>query len=77
MLGDLQPDLALWHNNGKVTIIDVRVPYESDERAFKKARNEKKAKYQLITNWLKNNGHKDVVINAFIIGALGSWDTKY
>ena len=72
--GKLQPDLVLWHKNGKVTIIDVTVPYKADERAFEKERNEKKDKYQLLADWLKNNGHADVVIIAFIVGALGSWD---
>ena len=74
--GDLRPDLVLWHKDQKVTIIDVTVPYESDEKAFEKARNEKKTKYQPVADWLRNNGHEDVVIDAFIIGALGSWDTN-
>ena len=76
MPGDLRPDLALWHNDGRVTIVDVTIPYEADEAAFEKARSEKKAKYQPIAEWLQNNGHTDVVIDAFVVGALGSWDTN-
>lgn len=55
MPGDLRPDLVLWHNDGKVTIFDVTIPYEADEREFEKARD-KKVKYQPIADWLKNNG---------------------
>ena len=73
--GDLRPDLVLWHGDGKVSIIDVTIPYEGDENAFKRVRNEKKAKYQPIGDWLMRKGKTDVVIDAFVIGSLGSWDT--
>ena len=48
---------------------------ELDANAFDKARGEKKAKYQPIADWLKENGHPDVTIDAFIVDSLGSWDT--
>ena len=39
--GDLRPDLVLWHRDGRVTIIDVTMPFEGDSESFKKARQEK------------------------------------
>ena len=48
--GDLQPDVVLWHPDGKVTIANVTIPYEGDATAFEKARGEKKAKYQPISD---------------------------
>ena len=74
--GDLRPDIVLWHPDGKVTIADVTIPYEGDINSFEKARNEKKEKYQPIADWLKDHGHPDVTIDAFIVGSLGSWDTE-
>ena len=74
--GDLRPDLVLWHGDGKVSIIDVTIPYEGDRESFEKARREKKAKYQpIIEEWLRRNGKTDVLVDAFIVGSLGSWDT--
>ena len=72
--GDLRPDLVLWHADGKVSIVDVTVPYEGDETSFEKAREEKRRKYQPIMDWLESRGHSDVTIDAFIVGALGAWD---
>jgi hypothetical protein len=73
--GDLHPDMVLWHHDGRVTIVDVTIPYEGEERAFEKARDEKRRKYQPIADWLETRGHPDVLIDAFTIGSLGSWDT--
>ena len=73
--GDLRPDLVLWHNDGKVSIIDVTIPYEGDQESFEKARREKKAKYQPTEEWHRRNGKADVMVDAFIVGSLGSWDT--
>ena len=36
--GDLRPDLVVYHNDNRVTIVDVTIPFESDELAFSKAR---------------------------------------
>jgi hypothetical protein len=73
-LGDLRPDLVLWHSDGRVTIVDVTVPFEGDSESFEKARQEKKVKHQPIADWLKERGKSDVMIDAFIVGSLGSWD---
>ena len=73
--GDLRPDLVLWHGDGKVSIIDVTIPFEGDTEAFKKARREKQAKYQPTEDWLRSNGKTDIMVDAFIVRSLGSWDT--
>ena len=73
--GDLRPDMVLWHSDGKVTIVDVTIPYEGDKNAFVTARCEKKTKYQPVVDWLVANGHPNVQVDAFIVGSLGSWDT--
>ena len=66
----------MWHTDGKVSIVDVIVPYEGDDNAFEKARGEKKAKYRPIADWLMANGHTDVEVEAFIVSSLGSWDLE-
>jgi hypothetical protein len=67
--------MVLWHSDGKVTIVDVTIPYEGDERAFERARSEKRTKYQPVADCLTANGHSDVQVDAFIVGSPGSWDT--
>lgn len=71
---DLRPDLVLWHGDGKVSIIDVTILYEGNGESFEKAKREKKTKYQPIEEWLRRNGKTDVLVDAFIVGSLGSWD---
>ena len=72
--GDLRPDLVVYHNDNRVTIVDVTIPFESDELAFSKARAEKKQKYGPLCQWMQDNGRSDVLVEAFIVGSLGSWD---
>ena len=74
--GDLRPDMVVWHPDGRITIVDVTIPYEGEEGAFMKARQEKKTKYQPIADWLVTKGHPDVLIDAFVVGSLGSWDPE-
>ena len=72
--GNFKPDLVVYHKSGEVTIADVTIPFETDESAFVKARNEKKENYCPLAQWLQNKGHSNVTVDAFIARSLGSWD---
>lgn len=73
--GDSRPDHVVWHTDKKVSIIDITIPYEGDTDSFSKARSEKRNKYQPLMDWLNMRGYQDVVVDAFIVGSLGAWDT--
>lgn len=51
------------------------MPFENRLAALEEARSEKIRKYEPLALQLRQRGYK-VSINAFIIGALGAWDTK-
>ena len=71
---DLRPDVVVlnWPEN-TATIVDVTIPFETDETAFVEARDEKIRKYQPLKNWLEEEGgYHTTSIHAFIVGALSS-----
>ena len=53
-------------------MIDVTVPFETDDQAFDRVRQAKLDKYSELAEWLKNK-YESVVLDAFIMGSLGSW----
>jgi N-formylglutamate amidohydrolase len=70
----LRPDLVIINETEKsATIIDVASPFENRYAAFEAARNEKQSKSGHIADHYRNQGYT-VVIDAFIVGALGGWD---
>lgn len=70
----LRPDLVILNDRDKTaTIIDVATPFEIRYVAFEAALREKKAKYEHYAENLRQRGY-EVVIDAFIVGALGGWD---
>ena len=73
--GDLRPDYCLIDRpHGFATIVDVTIPFEGDAGSFQRAREEKVRKYQPLKDWLMSEGFVDVMVDAFIVGSLGSWD---
>ncbi len=65
--GDLRPDYCLIDRpHGFATIVDVTIPFEGDAGSFQRAREEK--------DWLMSEGFVDVMVDAFIVGSLGTWD---
>ncbi|XP_071575805.1 uncharacterized protein T26G10.4-like [Temnothorax nylanderi] len=73
-LEGLRPDLVIRHEPSKsVVICDVTVPFENRWQAFKDARERKLAKYSPLAEALQRKGYR-VVVTAFVVGALGSWD---
>jgi hypothetical protein len=70
----LRPNLLIINGVEKSTaIIDVATPFENRYAAFEVAKNEKRSKYGHIADHYRCQGY-DVVIDAFIVGALGGWD---
>ncbi|KDR14397.1 hypothetical protein L798_11872, partial [Zootermopsis nevadensis] len=70
----LRPDLFILNEAEKTAaIIDVATPFENRYAAFEAARNGKKVKYDHIASHLRQQGY-DVVVDAFLVGALGGWD---
>ncbi len=65
--------VVLDENKKKAIIVDVTIPFESDEEAFDKARDEKLRKYSPLRDWLTSRGYS-VELHAFVVGSLGSWD---
>ncbi|XP_011697324.1 PREDICTED: uncharacterized protein LOC105455589 [Wasmannia auropunctata] len=75
-LGELRPDLVVRHEQSKsVVICDVTVPFENRWQAFEEARARKIAKYSPLAEELQRRGYR-VVVTAFVVGALGSWDPR-
>ena len=73
--GDLRPDLVTLNHEKKVaTIVDVTIPYEGEVNSFNAARVEKLRKYTPLKEWLSDKGFT-VTLHAFIVGALGVWDS--
>ncbi|XP_018371933.1 PREDICTED: uncharacterized protein LOC108766882 [Trachymyrmex cornetzi] len=73
-LAALRPDLVVRHEPSKsVVICDVTVPFENRLVAFEEARARKLEKYNALTEELQHQGYR-VVVTAFVVGALGSWD---
>jgi len=59
--------------NRRVTIIDVAIPFENRRLALTEKREEKINKYGCVAQELRAQGYQ-VTLDAFIVGALGSWD---
>ena len=71
-----KPDIVFKDDVRKIAyIIDVRVVLEYADHSFEAARREKIGKYQVLADILTNKGYK-VLLDAFLIGALGSFDPK-
>ena len=68
-----RPDLII-QKDRTAYVIDVTIPFESGEDAFKKARARKKEKYEWTRQALRGGDIRSVVVDAFIVGSLGSWD---
>jgi hypothetical protein len=67
-----KPDFII-HKDRTAGVIDVTIPFESGEDAFKVARARKK-KYEWTKQALRRGDIRPVVLDAFIVGSLGSWD---
>ncbi|KAL6416672.1 hypothetical protein ACFW04_013248 [Cataglyphis niger] len=75
-LGELRPDLVIRNERTKcVVICDVTIPFENRWEAFDEARARKVAKYSPLAEELQRRGYR-VVVTAFVVGALGSWDPR-
>ncbi|KAE8738943.1 hypothetical protein FOCC_FOCC015560 [Frankliniella occidentalis] len=69
-----RPDLVLIDSlNKMVTLVDVTVPFEDGWESFQAARANKVRTYQPACDFLAANGWM-ATIDAFNVGALGSWD---
>ncbi|XP_023215163.1 uncharacterized protein LOC111617983 [Centruroides sculpturatus] len=70
-----RPDLVVLNQNPKTaTIVDVATPFENGADAFDRARAEKIRKYEELANHFRRQGY-DTYIDAFVVGALGGYDT--
>jgi hypothetical protein len=71
----LRPDLVVTNAAARsISIIDVAVAFENKYEAFQLARAGKIQKYALLADELRSQGW-DVYLNAFVVGALGGWDS--
>ena len=57
----------------KITVVDVTIPFEGGADCLQEARQAKEAKYSFLKTFLEGK-YEEVSLDAFIIGALGSWD---
>lgn len=53
--------------------MDVTIPFEGEVGSLEEARRTKEHKYASLKSWLETQ-YTEVSVDAFIIGALGSWD---
>ena len=71
-----RPDLVvLNHTEKKAIIVDVTIPYEGESDALQAAQDAKMSKYNNLAAWLRSS-FDHVHLDAFVVGALGSWDPK-
>ncbi|XP_037275882.2 uncharacterized protein LOC119168589 [Rhipicephalus microplus] len=68
----LRPDLVLVRGE-EALVIDVACPFENTPEAFTNTPNDKLARYQPVTDYLRRRYQK-VTVAAAIVGALGAWD---
>uniref|UniRef100_A0A1B6CMU0 Reverse transcriptase domain-containing protein n=1 Tax=Clastoptera arizonana TaxID=38151 RepID=A0A1B6CMU0_9HEMI len=74
VVSDLQPDLVVINEDERtVRIVDVAVPFENRSLALVEAGNHKVNKYASLAEKYREKGY-EVSLDAFILGALGSWD---
>lgn len=70
----VRPDIVITdHQKRKITILDVACPFENGQNAFETTRALKIAKYTPEANEMRTLGY-EVVLDAIIVGALGTWD---
>ncbi|KAK3927015.1 Retrovirus-related Pol polyprotein from type-1 retrotransposable element R2 [Frankliniella fusca] len=69
-----KPDLVIIDNSSKVAvIIDVSCPFDNRYTAMEEKRLEKVQKYLPFATALNDQGF-DTVVDAVVVGSLGSWD---
>lgn len=72
----LKPDIVVLNDATKEAwVVDVTVPFEG-EGTLEEARRGKVEKYNHLREVLAAKGYRNVTIDAFIIGSLGSWDPQ-
>jgi hypothetical protein len=73
----LKPDIVVRDQATKATtVVDVTVPYEGSANAFLQARTLKEQKYAGLKSWMEGQEeYGAVTVHAFVVGALGAWDT--
>ena len=68
------PDLVIINREkNKIIVVDVTMPFEGEPRSLAEARETKLQKYSNLKTWLQGK-YSEVELEAFIVGALGSWD---
>ncbi|KAG5860703.1 hypothetical protein JTB14_019978 [Gonioctena quinquepunctata] len=73
---NLRPDIVVINENeSKITIVDVSIPFENEPQALSRARQAKLEKYNGIAEELRAQGY-ETSVDAFIVGALGTWDPE-
>ena len=69
-----RPDLVIINREkNKIIVVDVTMPFEGEPRSLAEARETKLQKYSDLKTWLQGK-YNEVELEAFIVGALGSWD---
>ena len=72
----LKPDVVVLNETTKEAwVIDVTVPFEG-ESTLEGAREGMITKYAHLREVLAAKGYQRIIIDAFVIGSLGSWDPK-
>ena len=73
----LKPDIVVRDQATKATtVVDITVPYEGSATTFLQARTLKEQKYAGFKSWMEGQEeYGAVTVHAFIVGALGAWDT--
>ncbi|KAG5900201.1 hypothetical protein JTB14_008084 [Gonioctena quinquepunctata] len=73
---NFRPDIVVINENeSKITIVDVSIPFENEPQALYRARQAKLEKYNGIAEELRAQGY-ETSVDAFIVGALGTWDPE-
>ena len=71
---NLKPDLVILNRDtSEAYVVDITAPFEG-EAAFQEARKAKEDKYHHLKKVLHDKGYRKVEVDAFVVGALGSWD---
>lgn len=69
----LKPDLVIFDQaNKSAVIVDIACPFDNGSDALEVKRAEKRDKYEPLADLLRVRGYR-VVVDALVVGALGSW----
>lgn len=72
---NLRPDLQLFHEDGSVTLVDIKTTFET-RTSFQDRRVENERHYSALAREIQTATNRTCRIHTFVVGVLGGYDRK-